>query len=150
MGKERTNGLNQAEAAEQARAYAGKVSEETVGEMVGQEEKMKGFFRHVKVLQKYWGDVCDIFSLLKDRVEGRYLETPWRVIAALVGALLYVLSPLDVISDFIPVAGFLDDAAVFAAGVTFAGKDLEKYRAWKREQEGIIDAEWEEPEAGHE
>lgn len=126
--------VSEAEAEEQARKYAGKVSEETVGEMVGREEKMKGFFQHVKVLQKYWNDVCDIYSLLKDRMAGRYSSTPWSVIAALLGALVYVFSPLDLIPDFIPVAGFLDDASVFAAGLAFAGKDLEKYRTWKRRQ----------------
>ena len=75
---------------------------------------------------------------------GRYSETPWSVIAALVGALLYVLSPLDAIPDFIPALDFLDDAAVFAAGLAFSGKDLEKYRAWKRKADKTLDAEWEE------
>ena len=144
MNEEWKKEVSEAEAEEQARQYAGKVSEATVGEMVGREEKMKGFFQHVKVLQKYWKDVCDIYSLLKDRMAGQYTEMPWSVIAALVGALLYVLSPLDVIPDFIPVAGFLDDAAVFAAALAFAGRDLEKYRAWKREREGTIEAEWED------
>jgi uncharacterized membrane protein YkvA (DUF1232 family) len=147
MDGKRENGISDAEAAEQAREYAGKVSEETVGEMVAKEEKMKGFFRHVGVLQKYWQDVCDIFSLLKDRMDGRYTEMPWSIIASLVGALLYVLSPLDLIPDFIPFAGFLDDAAVFAAVMLFSEKDLDKYRAWKREQAGTIDAECKEIDA---
>lgn len=139
--------ISEEEAAEQARKYAGKVSEETVGEMVEKEGKMKGFFRYVGVLKKYWKDVCDIFSLLKDRMEGRYPETPWAVIAVLVGVLLYVLSPLDVIPDFIPALGYVDDAAVFAAEIMFAGKDLEKYRKWKRQRAETIDAEWHEVDA---
>lgn len=141
MSEEQKNGISEAEAAEQAREYAGKVSEETVGDMLGKEEKMKGFFRHIGVLQKYGKDVCDIFSLLKDRATGQYKETPWAVITALVGALLYVLSPLDLIPDFIPGLGFMDDAGVFAVALSFAGPVLARYRAWKREQEGIIDAE---------
>lgn len=144
MSEEQKRGISEEEAAGQAREYAGKVSEETVGEMLGKEEKMKGFFRHVAALKKYWQDVCDIYSLLKDRATGRYKETPWTVIAALVGALLYVLSPLDLIPDFIPGAGFLDDAGVFAAVLALAGPDLEKYRAWRRTFEGTVEAEWEE------
>ena len=97
MSEEHKRGISEEEAADQARKYAGKVSEETVGEMMGKEEKMKGFFRHVSVLKKYWQDVCDIFA--------------------------YVLSPLDLIPDFIPGAGFLDDAGVFAAVLGFAGGD---------------------------
>ena len=37
------NGISESEAAEQSRKYAGKVSEETVGEILEKEEKMKGF-----------------------------------------------------------------------------------------------------------
>lgn len=138
----RKGGISEAEAEEQARRYAGKVSEETVGEMLGKEGKVKGVFRRIAVLRKYWNDVCDIFLLLKDRLAGRYSEMPWRVVAALVGALVYVLSPLDLIPDFIPFAGFLDDAAVFASVLAFSQEDLEKYRFWKRRQEGVIEAEW--------
>lgn len=147
MDPNRKNGISDAEAAEQARKYAGKVSEETVGEMVEKEGKLKGFFRHISVLQKYWKDVCDIFSLLKDWMAGRYPVIPWTVIATLVGALLYVLSPLDLIPDFIPVVGFTDDAGVFAMALSFAGADLEKYREWKRQRAETIDAEWHEVDA---
>lgn len=147
MKAERKNGISEAEAAEQSRKYAGKVSEETVGEMVEKEGKLKGFFRHISVLQKYWKDVCEVFSLLKDWMAGRYPVIPWTVVATLVGALLYVLSPLDLIPDFIPVVGFTDDAGVFAVALSFAGADLEKYREWKRQRAETIDAEWDEEDA---
>ncbi len=124
------------QANEQMGRYAGKVNEEKVNEMLGNEEKMKGFFSHVEALKKYWNDVCDIFSLLKDRATGDYTETPWKTIAALVGALLYVLSPLDLIPDFIPVVGYLDDAAVFGFAIDFAADDLTRYRAWKKHRSG--------------
>ncbi|MBQ7251429.1 MAG: DUF1232 domain-containing protein [Kiritimatiellae bacterium] len=145
--KAERNGISEAEAAEQSRKYAGKVSEETVGEMVEKEGKLKGFFRHISVLQKYWKDVCEVFSLLKDWMAGRYPIIPWTVVATLVGALLYVLSPLDLIPDFIPVVGFTDDAGVFAVALSFAGADLEKYREWKRQRAETIDAEWNEEDA---
>ncbi len=147
MDAKRKNGISEAEAAVQSRKYAGKVSEETVGEMVEKEGKLKGFFRHISVLQKYWKDVCEVFSLLKDWMAGRYPVIPWTVIATLVGALLYVLSPLDLIPDFIPVVGFTDDAGVFAVALSFAGADLEKYREWKRQRAETIDAEWDEVDA---
>lgn len=147
MGTKRKTGISEAEAAEQSRKYAGKVSQETVGEMVEKEGKLKGFFRHISVLQKYWKDVCEVFSLLKDWMAGRYPVIPWTVVATLVGALLYVLSPLDLIPDFIPVVGFTDDAGVFAVALSFAGSDLEKYREWKRQRAETIDAEWDEEDA---
>lgn len=139
MAEENKTGISEKEAAEEARKYSRKVSEDDVADMVGKEDKMKGFFRNVEALKKYWDDVCDVFALLKDRVTGKYTETPWSTIAALTGALLYVLSPLDVIPDFIPIAGFLDDAAVFGFVLTFAKDDLARYRDWRKIQQNTID-----------
>ena len=139
MAEEKKTGISEEEAAEEAKKYSRKVSEDDVADMVGKEDKMKGFFRNVEALKKYWDDVCDVFALLKDRVTGKYTETPWSTIAALTGALLYVLSPLDVIPDFIPIAGFLDDAAVFGFVLTFAKDDLARYRDWRKIQQNTID-----------
>ncbi len=131
MAEENKNEISEEEAAEQLDQAAEGIDEEKVEEVVGKEDKLKGFFRHVEPLKKYWDDVCDVFALLKDRVAGKYTETPWRTIAALTGALLYVLSPLDLIPDFMPIIGYLDDAAVFAIALKIAKDDLARYRAWR-------------------
>ncbi len=139
MAEEHKTGISEEEAAEEAKKYSRKVSEDDVADMVGKEDKMKGFFKNVEVLKKYWDDVCDVFALLKDRVTGKYTETPWSTIAALTGALLYVLSPLDVIPDFIPLAGFIDDAAVFGFVLVLSKDDLARYREWRKMQQNTID-----------
>jgi uncharacterized membrane protein YkvA (DUF1232 family) len=41
-------------------------------------------------------------------------EVPWHAKAALGGGLVYLASPIDLVPDFIPVAGHLDDAIVAA------------------------------------
>jgi uncharacterized membrane protein YkvA (DUF1232 family) len=47
-------------------------------------------------------------------------RTPWhaRVVVAAVAA--YALSPIDLIPDFIPVLGLLDDAVLLPLGITLA------------------------------
>ncbi len=124
--------ITEDQAREQMGQYAGKVNEEKVAEMLGKEEKMKGFFAHVQALKKYWNDACEVFHLLKDRASGTYTDTPWKTIAALVGALVYVLSPLDLIPDFLPVIGFVDDASVFGLALKPAKGALDKYRASRK------------------
>lgn len=39
-------------------------------------------------------------------------KTPWGAIVSLVAALLYGASPIDLLPDFIPLIGFLDDGIV--------------------------------------
>ncbi len=133
--------IDQAKAAEEMWKFADKVGENDVNDILNKEEKMKGFFQHVDALKKYWDDACTVFSLLKDRYTGAYKETPWRTIAALVGALLYVLTPLDLIPDFIPLLGFADDAVVFGFALNFAKPELEAYRAWKALEKKTVDVE---------
>jgi uncharacterized membrane protein YkvA (DUF1232 family) len=139
MSEEYKNGISEEQAAEEAKKYSRKVSEDDVADMVDKEDKMKGFFKNVEGLKRYWDDACCVFSLLKDRIAGRYTETPWGTIASLTGALLYVLSPLDLIPDFIPVIGYLDDATVFGFVIVMAKDDLERYREWRKLQDSTID-----------
>ena len=130
MENDNTN-FTEAQAEEILGEYAGKVGADEVKETLGKEDEIKKLFKRVKVLAKYFNDLCEIFELLRDRVTGNYKETPWTTIAALTGALIYVLSPLDLIFDFLPVIGFLDDAVVIGLAIKLAQSDLAKYRAWK-------------------
>ena len=128
--------INETQAKEALGEFADKVGEEDVKETLGKEDEIKKLFKRVKVLAKYCNDLCEIFELLRDRVAGVYKETPWKTIAALTGALIYVLSPIDLILDFIPFIGFLDDAVVIGLAIKLAQPDLEKYRAWKANRKG--------------
>ncbi len=134
MAKEKTKEISEEQAAKEAKKYSDKVSNDTVVEVLDKEEGVKGFFKNVEALKKYWDVICLIFPLLKDWISGRYTKIPWSVIASLVGAILYVLSPLDLCPDFIPILGYLDDATVFGVAVSFAKDYLEEYKAWKKGQ----------------
>lgn len=61
-------------------------------------------------------DVPAVFLALKDK------RTPWyaKVIAAIV--VVYALSPIDLIPDFIPVLGYLDDLVILPALVAWCVK----------------------------
>lgn len=83
-------------------------------------------------LHKYLNDVKLYFQMLGDVFTGKYKEVPFGTIAAIVGSLLYVLSPVDLVPDFIPVVGYLDDAAILAACLNFTRFDVEKYKKDKK------------------
>ena len=47
-------------------------------------------------------------------------------------AALYIISPIDLIPDFIPLIGFMDDIAVLTTIISALQGELVKYRNWKR------------------
>ena len=67
------------------------------------------------------------FSMVKDYVQGNYRKLPWWSVASVAAALGYFLAPVDLIPDFIPGLGYLDDAAVFALVLSGIREDLKKY-----------------------
>jgi len=69
-------------------------------------------------------------ACLRDVASGRY-RLPWKTVAALTTALAYFLMPVDLVPDFIPFSGFIDDAAVFAMVFGAAEADLRRYCDWK-------------------
>lgn len=68
----------------------------------------------------------------KDAVSLYYFITDPAVSLALKGAgifaLLYFISPVDVVPDTIPLAGLLDDAGVIAGVMSLLGSQLKPYK----------------------
>ncbi len=61
----------------------------------------------------------------------QYTEVPIGIITAIIGVLLYFVSPIDAIPDFIPGIGLLDDAAVASASLCLVKSDLDEYMEWR-------------------
>ena len=52
-------------------------------------------------------------------------------IAIIGGGLLYFILPADLILDFIPLVGYLDDLAVLTTIMASLKGEIDKYRSWK-------------------
>lgn len=85
--------------------------------------------------KKYKQKIILMFQFLKDVKQKNYPETPWRTLAAMIFAVLYIINPLDLIPDFIPFVGYLDDITVFGFVLKLINKDLESYEEWKLEEQ---------------
>ena len=72
-----------------------------------------------------------MISLIKHYVEGKYTTVPYGTILAIMSALIYVLSPVDIIPDFIPFVGHLDDVAVIGLCLSMVKTDIEAYDEWR-------------------
>lgn len=78
-------------------------------------------------------DIPAVFLALKEK------RTPWhaRVIAAVI--VIYALSPIDLIPDFIPVLGYLDDLIILPALIAWCIKCIptEVFQDCQTQAEGI-------------
>ncbi|RYD75951.1 MAG: DUF1232 domain-containing protein [Sphingobacteriales bacterium] len=73
--------------------------------------------------------------MIKAVVKKQYTHLPTSTLARVIGAMLYFLFIADLIPDFIPVLGLMDDAAVLAWVINSVKGDLEKFQEWEDERE---------------
>lgn len=73
-----------------------------------------------------------MMSLVRSYVKKEYTEPPVASMIAIVVALIYFLSPVDLIPDTIPGVGYIDDALVIAGCLALVRTDLEDYRIWRK------------------
>lgn len=72
-----------------------------------------------------------VLELVEDFIDGRYRKIPWHSLVVASGALLYSVSPADVVPDFLPLVGALDDMAVLSLAMRWLQKDLKAYCEFK-------------------
>ena len=75
--------------------------------------------------------VPTLVSMVRAYAKKEFTDVPFGTIVAIVAALMYVLSPVDLIPDSIPVIGYLDDAAVVAFCLKNIEADVEAYKEWR-------------------
>ena len=107
------------------------ISPEDIDGAIRNMSKITGKIKSSKVLVQFYDDALILFSLLRDYFKGYYTRIPWYVICAITAALLYVLCPVDMIPDFIPGVGLVDDAMIIGACLYMVKLEVEDYRQWK-------------------
>ena len=115
---------------EEINKWAERMTEKDIGETIGKGKKAEQMAKESSFLRQYWKDIKTSFALLKDWYMGNYTKIPFRMVASIAGAMLYLVSPLDVVPDWLPFGGLLDDALILAAVFTMSRRDLDDYLAW--------------------
>ena len=108
------------------------VTEDDLKKVLEKRDEIEQKFKGNGPLGRFIADLKLLFSIIKDYISGEYRTIPFWSIAAIVAALLYVLSPVDLIPDAIPVIGLVDDAMVVAACLAMVEQDLYEYKDWKK------------------
>jgi uncharacterized membrane protein YkvA (DUF1232 family) len=88
--------------------------------------------KKIPALQRFWEEVLLCLELIRDYRLGAYQNIPSWAIAAVAFGLLYLVDPVELVPDVIPVIGYLDDVAVITLILKLVKTELERYATWKR------------------
>lgn len=101
------------------------------GEFINDETIRRKINKAYPALKKVLENVSELYALFKDAVKGNYKLHPANV-AMIGGGLLYFILPADLIPDFIPIFGYLDDLAVLTTIMNSLKGEINEYRIWKK------------------
>lgn len=94
-------------------------------------QKLEKKLKVVPKLGETLAIVPSMISLIRSYVKKEYTDIPMGSIIAVISALIYFLSPIDIIPDSIPGFGHIDDVAVITACLKWVGDDIKEYEAWR-------------------
>ncbi len=96
--------------------------------------KSKKVSAHKGPLSEMWENLKALFRLMQAYVRREYTKAPWGSVVLITVAIIYFVSPIDLVPDWLPLAGFIDDAAVLAFVLRQVKTDLDKFVEWEREK----------------
>ncbi len=98
--------------------------------LVQLEEKLKS----VPAIGETLSDIPLMIAMVKAWIRKEYTVVSPKVIACLVGAMLYLLKKKDLIPDGIPLIGIADDLAVMGLALKMSEPELKAFSEWRAGQ----------------
>jgi uncharacterized membrane protein YkvA (DUF1232 family) len=78
-----------------------------------------------------WAYFQAMLRLIRAYYRGDYRTVPMTTLLIIIAAVIYVVNPLDLIPDWVPGLGFLDDAFIVAFAVRRTQRTLDDFMAWE-------------------
>ena len=91
------------------------------------EEKLK----EVPLIGSTLSDLPLMVAMVKAWIKKEYTVVSPKVIACLVGAVLYLIKKKDLIADSVPIVGHLDDIAVLGLALKLSETELKAFSDWR-------------------
>jgi uncharacterized membrane protein YkvA (DUF1232 family) len=86
------------------------------------------------VIDDIWDYLQVAARLVQASVRGEYTGLSGKSLTLIIAAIIYYVSPIDVIPDFIPIVGLLDDATVLAFALRSIKGELDTFKQWEAER----------------
>jgi len=97
-------------------------------------QRLENKLKLIPGIGKYVSDIACMVSLVRNYIKKEYTDIPLGTIISIVSTLIYILSPVDLIPDTIPVIGHIDDIALLLLVLKLIHSDVEEYKKWRVEK----------------
>lgn len=88
-------------------------------------------------LAEFQTSVQLLIRMVKAYAAGEYKGLPWKSLISIVAVLIYFVSPIDLIPDFLPIIGITDDVALVVWLIKTLGDDVRKFSEWEKREKTI-------------
>ena len=78
-----------------------------------------------------WPYLLAMVRLIRDYHRAEYRDIAAPKLIAIISAIIYFVSPFDVIPDYLPVLGHIDDAFVVSLALKSVRAELDTFMAWE-------------------
>ena len=75
-----------------------------------------------------------VMRMIQSHLNGTYASFSTKSILMLIFSLVYFITPIDLIPDFIPALGFTDDISVLYFVLQSLASDIENFKQWEKAQ----------------
>ena len=72
--------------------------------------------------------------MLNAYIAGEYRDIPWRSVSLITAAIVYFVMPFDLMPDFLPLFGFIDDVALLSWTLAQIKSDIDRFLDWEQRQ----------------
>ena len=117
------------------------------GKYVGNKEKLVDLAKAVFLklqsvgfkgnLSEFQKSVQLLIRLVRAYASGRYKNLSIKSLLSIVAVLIYFVSPIDLVPDFLPVIGIADDIALVVWLMNLLGEEINKFSEWEKNDKTI-------------
>ena len=100
-------------------------------------QKLQNINSRNKQINELMEHVQLFLRMIKRSLAGEYSAFSHKTLLSLVFGLLYFVTPMDVVPDFIPLLGFSDDLSIVYFIIKNFKSDIEAFKVWELNQESV-------------
>ncbi len=106
--------------------------------LIQDEDKFERFVQRLEqklkltpIIGEYVSDIACLVSLIRSYIKKDYMDVPLGTIISATSTLIYIVSPVDLIPDTIPVVGYIDDILLLKWVLASIKSDTDEYKKWR-------------------